>query len=214
MEDELEKLRSRLAEVNKQATLEARRRSELEKTAETLKAEVSRLQQENLAIASSDVKKLQQEYEQRAAAAERLTVEGEFRREYLQAGGREDCFNFLWNSHSDRLRIIDGAITAVDEQGIPEESSNRRIDVRGYVEQLKQSSSPTHLFFEPQATQPEKLSNAKTASTSSTPTPAPGGTRQLPRSAMNDPAALRRVAQELGGGDPMALITQGKIQFI
>lgn len=212
MEDELD-LRSQLAEANKLLTLESRRSAELTKTAETLKAEVSRLQQENAAIASGDVKRLQQEFEQRAATAERLTIEGEFKREYLQAGGREDCFSFLWNSHSDRLRIVDGTITAVDEQGIPEYSSNGRIDVRGYVQQLKQASSPTHLFFEPQAAQPEKPSNTKTVPGASL-TPTPSGVRQLPRSAMNDPATLRRVAQELGGGDPMALITQGKIQFI
>jgi hypothetical protein len=31
---------------------------------------------------------------------------------------------------------------------------------------------------------------------------------------MNDPQALRKAAQELGDSDPMALIQQGKIQFI
>lgn len=205
MEDELDRMRSQLAETNKLLTLESRRNTELAKQVESLQTRASQLEQENAAIASGDVRQLQQEYQERAAAAETVATRYAFEQEYLRNGGRGDCFDLVWNSHSSQLKMQDGKLVALD-------CSGGEIGISSYVAELKRSPNPTSLFFESQATQPEKPSHAKANGASST--PAPGGIRQLPRSAMNDPAALRKAAQELGGSDPMTLIQQGKIQFI
>ena len=105
--DEMDGLRTLLANANRQATLNNQRAAEAEKQIETLRSKFQVLEEDNKKLLTDDISALKAGYEERAKQTETSSLKTMFQMAFVAAGGDSkraaDVFKFC----GDRLGFTD-----------------------------------------------------------------------------------------------------------